>query len=363
MTMMEIQVLGSLRFKDPKGIERKPSTRKAAMLAAYLALHPETRFTREKIAGLLWSEKDEQRARHSLSQALSDLKLTFGENELIRSDPQHIWACGSHVAVDFARLAAINPVTATREELELFESLHSGPFLEGLDSRANGLTSWLYSERERLNQRLHDALFRLADMRLRGHEHLAALETARQVLVIDPYDEAAHRIVMLCHLGRGAKHAAIASYRALEEQLMYDLGVTPERETVALFNSIKSGAEVPPMASPLNNIVCALEQLPYATTVTDMNARIVGWNSVAEKTFGFCKKEMCGLPPTAVYSQGVGYPHARDIIQSALSTGHWEDDVVITTKTGDTISQHRIVSPLFDMSGTLIGAFGHGYPV
>lgn len=47
-------------------------------LLIYLALSPNRTRTRSHLLGLLWPEKDEAQARHSLNQALSRLRAELG---------------------------------------------------------------------------------------------------------------------------------------------------------------------------------------------------------------------------------------------------------------------------------------------
>jgi PAS domain S-box-containing protein len=330
------------------------------MLAAYLAIHPERRFSREKIAGLLWGDKDEARARHSLSQALSDLRRTFGD-QLVLGDSQFVWSPSDAIGVDVARLSAIDPAYASRQELELFEALHQGEFLQGFDFAESDLSSWLGAERERLSRRLHDALARLAQIRLAAREYDPALATAQRILDLDPYDETAHRTIMRCHAGKGFPRRARDHYEALSRELEIELGVAPEEETAALLGQILNGEDISPISRTLADFTFVLEQLPYAVAVTDTENRIVGWNRIAEDSLGFAKDEMFGRPPTAVYADGGDLPLADRILRQAISGGRWVGDVLLTTKGGDTFAQRRIVSPLFGQDGTMVGAFGHGF--
>lgn len=362
MSRFEMRALGPLRFEDRAGRERRPTTRKTAMLAAYLAIHPGKRFSREVIADLLWGDKDEGRARHSLSQALSDLKNTFGD-QMVGSDSQFVWGAAGVITADVARLAVIEPATASREELELFERFHQGEFLQGFDFGQPGLSNWLAAERERLRQRLHEALGRLVECRLRAREHDAALDTARRILTLDPYDEAAHRAIMRCHAARGFPRRAHDHFRALERELEHELGVAPEQETCRLCRQITNGGDLPAAGRTLADFAFVLEQLPYPVAVTDTENRIVGWNHIAEDSLGFAKAEMFGRPPTAVYATGGDVTLAEQILRKAVSGGRWVGDVVLTTKDGNSFPQRRIVSPLFGPDGVMVGAFGHGYAV
>src|SRR5207244_11710592 len=57
-------------------------------LLVYLARSPRKRRTREHLVGLLWSDRDERRARHSLSEALRVLRRALGAERLLAAVSQ-----------------------------------------------------------------------------------------------------------------------------------------------------------------------------------------------------------------------------------------------------------------------------------
>src|ERR1051326_2178890 len=57
--------------------------RKHLALLIYLALSPNRTRSRDHLVGLLWPEKAEKDARHSLNEALRRLRLTLGEDRLL----------------------------------------------------------------------------------------------------------------------------------------------------------------------------------------------------------------------------------------------------------------------------------------
>src|SRR5207302_2031426 len=57
--------------------------RKHVALLVYLARSPRRSRTREHLVGLLWSDRDERQARHSLSEALRVLRRALGDERLV----------------------------------------------------------------------------------------------------------------------------------------------------------------------------------------------------------------------------------------------------------------------------------------
>jgi DNA-binding SARP family transcriptional activator len=71
MATVNLALLGGIRLQTDPGKPVLLSTKKAAALLAYLALHPGRAQPRAKLAALLWGERSEMQARDSLRQALS----------------------------------------------------------------------------------------------------------------------------------------------------------------------------------------------------------------------------------------------------------------------------------------------------
>ncbi|HEY6209254.1 MAG TPA: hypothetical protein VIW28_09350, partial [Gemmatimonadales bacterium] len=117
--------------------------RKHLALLVYLARSPRRSRTREHLVGLLWSDRDEQQARHSLSEALRVLRRVLGE-DAVRADVDQIRLGADAVALDCDRFAELYASGDWAGAAGLVE----GEFLEGLSiSEANEFESWLGAER------------------------------------------------------------------------------------------------------------------------------------------------------------------------------------------------------------------------
>lgn len=81
MPHLALHLLGSFQVT----LNQEPLVRfdydKLRALLAYLALEAQTPQRRDALAGLLWSERPEDAARHSLRQALSHLRRLLREDE------------------------------------------------------------------------------------------------------------------------------------------------------------------------------------------------------------------------------------------------------------------------------------------
>jgi DNA-binding SARP family transcriptional activator len=69
-----LRLLGGFTLADPGGRTLVPPGSKARMLLAYVAMNATRPVPRERLAGLLWDDCDDQRARHRLRQCLMELR-------------------------------------------------------------------------------------------------------------------------------------------------------------------------------------------------------------------------------------------------------------------------------------------------
>jgi DNA-binding SARP family transcriptional activator len=78
MTTLQIKMLGGFDVRLASGEAVEITSRKTRALLAYLALPAGRAHARDKLMGLLWSDRGDKQARDSLRQALSELGRTLG---------------------------------------------------------------------------------------------------------------------------------------------------------------------------------------------------------------------------------------------------------------------------------------------
>ena len=132
MTALSLRLFGGFSARGPNGEEIAMPTRKSRGLLGYLAVNADQRQPRGRLAALLWSDRGERQARHSLNQALLSIRRMGAEAgvDLLDSDSEHVTLLGEAADVDvltFGRLIDSEPSRA----VELYE----GPLLDGLAVR------------------------------------------------------------------------------------------------------------------------------------------------------------------------------------------------------------------------------------
>jgi predicted ATPase/DNA-binding SARP family transcriptional activator len=259
MARLHLYLLGPMlvTLDDEQNIE--PPYSKVGALLAYLAVERGQPQSRERLVGLLWPEQPERAARHSLSQALWNLRRSLHERDseppwiLPRHDSvqfnpasdywldvetfvQLLDACDSH------RHANIASCPACVERLDQAVALYRGPFLDGLSvDDSPEFDQWLVTYRESFERRLHSALSEL----LEHYESLGQLarasEIAAKLIELEPWDEPSLRRLMGLLVASGQRSAALRRFERWRKALASDLALEPEAETVDLYQRIRDG--------------------------------------------------------------------------------------------------------------------------
>ncbi len=197
-----------------------------AAVIAWLAVHGPT--PRSRLAGLLWPEASEERARGNLRQRLSKLRLAAGE---VVGDERGLLALASGTTIDSPSPGA--------HWLDAFSYDDCADF-----------SAWLETEREAQRAVRRQAL--LAAVRaaaLRGALD-RALEQADELLAVDRESEEAYRTLMEVFYLRGDLAAAIAVWDRCREMLRNLYGVLPSAATQRLGKTLLDSAGSVSMPAP-----------------------------------------------------------------------------------------------------------------
>jgi len=229
--MIVVRTLGPLEI-TVNGEPAAPELlwRKNLAVLVYLARSPKRVRTREHLAGLLWPDKPEPQARHSLNEALRVIRRVAGESAVETRGGQIGLADGA-VALDvdeLERLAAAGDWSAAA-------AIAGGEFLEGFG--VPGVTDfedWLAAERNAWRARAVEVLLRQQQALLDAGKLAEAVELAARAEAVDPFANSAVRATMRCLALAGDRPGALARYDAFAARLHRALGIAPDQSTEAL---------------------------------------------------------------------------------------------------------------------------------
>ena len=216
------------------------AAKKNRALLAVLALSPRFTATRERLAGLMWGDRQEEQARSSLRQSLALLRKDLGEagEAVLFARDDAVGLSPLSLAVDvaeFQRLGLSENITELRQASQLYRD----EFFADYSGTDEGFENWLTFERARLKQEAVRFFDRLVQ-RETGQE---ALNAAQRLIALDPLRETSHRRVMEVHFALGNRALAMRQFEDLRTLLKEELDVEPAAETRALANKI-AAAEI-----------------------------------------------------------------------------------------------------------------------
>jgi DNA-binding SARP family transcriptional activator len=208
--------------------------RKHLALLVYLALSPDRTRTRDHLIALLWPEKDEKSARHSLNEALRRLRASLGAERVLTQGPAVTLSDQALVvdARDFDEVA--------RRDARAALELARGEFLEGfLIGDAAPFDEWAETQRARYRDRIVSLLVAAGERLLDVPRPSDARDAGRRALALSPFDETAVRLLMRSLTLSGDAAQALAAYREYAERLKSQVGESPSRELTALADRIR----------------------------------------------------------------------------------------------------------------------------
>src|SRR5690348_4409134 len=224
--MLTLRTFGGAVVLDDSGeqLGAAASQRRILALLALLAVAGDGGLSRDKIIGLLWPESEEERARHSLTQALYSARraLKCEEVFLISSD---IRLNGSQISTDVgalqSALAAGDAATAA--------NIYRGAFLDGFFlSGAAEFEDWIFRERQRFESAIVAALETLAAREESTGQMRAAVEWWRRLSQIRPLDSGIALRLMQALAAIGDRGGALQHAHIHEQLLRAELEIAPD---------------------------------------------------------------------------------------------------------------------------------------
>ena len=233
---ISLHVLGPARIAiDGSAAPAELLWRKHLALLVYLARSPRRARTREHLIGLLWSERDEKSARHSLSEALRVFRRVLGDAR-VHADVDQVSLADGALSLDCDELAD----RAAAGDWPAAARLVSGEFLEGLSvPDANEFETWMAGERLLWRTRSVEVLTTWAEGQLAAAEIAGARGAALRALELEPTAEPAARAAIRALALAGDRAGALAIADRHISALRERLGTAPAPETRRLVERVR----------------------------------------------------------------------------------------------------------------------------
>ena len=272
--MLRVRVLGTMRVDFEGRAVEPPSSRRAWLLLAYLALNPGPH-RRAIVAARFWPDVLDESARQSLRNAVWALRTSLGPAASV------IRASRDEVALDGGDRVWV-------DALEMGQLLADGRLEEALALGDDELLAdfddpWALDARAAHRDRVTEALEALAAKAERGGDREAAIRLTRREVALDRLDEAAHRRLMTRLAAAGDRSAALSEYELLRERLRRDLGVAPAPVTRELADELRHPAVEAPRGA---SVPAALRPFALVGRVRELGELAHAWSGARSGSGG-----------------------------------------------------------------------------
>ena len=241
-----LRTLGGVSLRGDHSAARFKLRKKDLALLIYLCIEGGGPRSRVFLSSLLWGDRPQPRARHSLTQAVGRLRSVIGNDALIPRSEQIHWR-GSLSCDAFALERAY-----AGDDRAVVENMYAGDFLADFEIGSGAEEFDVWAEQRRARYRtmaLHvvEGLGAQAEAAGRWPE---ALELGRRAVEIEALYEAGHRRIMRALTALGERGLALSHYGELALWLQQRVQLQPDPATTQLATELRSGVnpQVPQVA-------------------------------------------------------------------------------------------------------------------
>ncbi len=251
MSTLEIHLFGKFLVRRNEQVLDGFEARKIQELFCYLLLHRDHSLPRETLASILWPETTTVQSKKNLRQALWQLQTALGsQNEpahkrILLVDPEWVqlnseadlWLDVSEFERVFNLIQKIPGQEfdiATAKLSENTSQLYQGPLLEGW------CQDWCLLERERLQSMYLAMLDKLMNFFEVHYDYETGLLYGMRIMCYDSARERTHRRMMRLYYLLGDRAEALRQYERCAAALEEELGISPSKNTQALYRQIQA---------------------------------------------------------------------------------------------------------------------------
>ena len=232
---------------DGAAASRMLMRHKNLTLFLYLACAGKRGRSQDQLIGVMWPDKSQEKARRSVTVALSTLRSCLGPNILMTEGTQS-WIDPAVLRLDIDTLDAFAKAGRWREANALL--VEDAGYLEGFGSEVSAYEDWLGTERGIWNRRIVEVRLHVADLELRAGDARGAIEAAQQARRIDRLSEPTVMVLMRALVLDGDRSGALGEYETFVTRLREDLGTEPSAPCVALAERIRRERALPTPPRP-----------------------------------------------------------------------------------------------------------------
>jgi DNA-binding SARP family transcriptional activator len=248
--------------------------RKHLALLIHLARSPRRTRTRDQLIGLLWADKPEAAARHSLNEALRVFRRTAGDDVLTAQGDQLTLSPGVELDVDeLERFALAGDLAAA-------SSLVVGTFLEGFAIPGESeFEDWVAAERRHWSERGAAILVEHSGRLVSRGRLDEAVELAGRALRINPVAEPALESLMRALSLKGQRAQALERYEHHVGLLREKFGAKPSLALHQLAERVRQGPGEPARTPQNGHDEPGRRRLPLIARESELQELLAQWEA------------------------------------------------------------------------------------
>jgi DNA-binding SARP family transcriptional activator/tetratricopeptide (TPR) repeat protein len=245
--MIRLRTFGSVALeRDGITLTGRNTQRRRLALLVLLACARRKPVSRDRILGLLWSEREAERGRHTLAQLVYELRRDLGASILV-GGAEDLFLDSSAMTSDVGDFED----AFQQGSMEQVAMLHSGAFLDGFFvSDAPEFERWVEERRRELATKYLHALETQAVVAADAGDFLAAAEYRRRAAALDPLS-ARHALALMRALARAGDRPAAMRHAQLHARLLRgELNADPDPAVMQLAAELSRAPETPATRAP-----------------------------------------------------------------------------------------------------------------
>jgi DNA-binding SARP family transcriptional activator len=232
-----------VRAGDTVIIDEVWQHRNAKALLKILAVQRDRALHREQVLDAFWASLNPSAAAANLRKILFDLRTEFTArkvNAQVVTVANDMVALSPAISLDIDEFrSCARAARLAQNRFDLYEeaiSLYLGDLL--IEDR---YAEWTEGPRQELRDLHNDLLIELSQLYAAAGTLDLAAERLERLLLADPLNEDANRLMMRIYAETGSRQKADRQYKSFRAALLREIGATPSEETEALIRDILSG--------------------------------------------------------------------------------------------------------------------------
>lgn len=247
---LDVHFLGVFRVHRDGELIDCLSKSRAKQLLKYLILNRTKLIPKELLMDRFWPNYDQNSARNNLNVAVYCLRQTLKSEHsnyahVLFQDNYYFLNPNLQITVDTEvfechvkkaeHLEAQHKMLEAIEEYKCAEAIYEGEFLA-----EDIYEDWSLRLREHYKLMYVKVLGKLSDFYYQQSALEACIAVNRKITLVEIADEQAHRRLMECFVRLDQRHFAMRQYHICRAALAKELELKPSKETVALYETIKT---------------------------------------------------------------------------------------------------------------------------